>query len=464
VQALAAFAEQVRQETDLEVLTADLVEAIQETMQPEGGEFMDASNSSAPQGVAMIAALRKTDWFYRFMLLYTGFHLVWGVVLFYDFFSHPFAPDPFLGSTAYRWFIVFGMTTLSLTISIMVMRRTPGNVTGLCLLLWSVLNLGQAVPVDSPLNIYNGAYNTGWVGLWLLALFFPNGRAYPLRFERWIRWLSVWTVLIISVWKFFQPTVNNWNSGDPATLVIANPLFIHALGPLQPAVNILDMISLGLVILLIIPSMLLRYRASNQTERLQIKWLGWTYGLLITSLFFFVPSGLISGNPHQYGIPGLVAVIVFSIYIGMAPYLAVGNAILRHRLYDINIIIRKTLTYSILTVLLGLVYFGSVVVLQALFNVMVGEQSTAAIVISTLAIAALFSPLRSRIQAFIDRRFYRQKYNAEQALAEFATAARAETDLDELVHQLAAVVQASIQPQHTAVWLRPPLRRTKEIL
>jgi hypothetical protein len=414
---------------------------------------MDASNNGAIQGVAMIASLRKTDWFYRFMLLFTGFHLAWGVVLLTDFFSHPFAPDPFLGSTAYRWFIVFGITMLSLTISILVLRRTPGNVTGLCLLLWSVLNLGQAVPVDSPLNIYNGAFNTGWVGLWLLALFFPNGRAYPLRFERWIRWLSVWTVLMIAAWKFFQPTINNWNSGNPATLVIANPFFIPALGPLQPAVNTLEMISLGLVILLIIPSMLLRYRASNQTERLQIKWLGWTYGLLITCLFFFVPSGLLSGNPHQHGVPGLVAFMVFGIFVGMAPYLAVGNAILHHRLYDIDIIIRKTLVYSILTGVLTLAYFGSVVILQTLFDVVTGEQSAVAIVISTLAIAAMFSPLRRRVQAFIDRRFYRQKYNAEQALAQFATMARSETDLQSLIGNLLKIVDETMQPEDVNLWL-----------
>jgi hypothetical protein len=119
--------------------------------------------------------------------------------------------------------------------------------------------------------------------------------------------------------------------------------------------------------------------------------------------------------------------------------------------------------YGLLTLLLGVVYLGGVTVLQSLFTAASGQTSTLSIVLSTLTIAALFSPLRRRIQDFVDRRFYRQKYNAEQALAEFANLARQETDLDELVHQLAAVVQVNIQPEHTTVWLRPSLRHTKEI-
>jgi hypothetical protein len=103
------------------------------------------------------------------------------VVLVYDFFARPFEPDPITGSILYRWFTVFGITTLGLVVSILVLRHTPGNVTGLCLLLWCVLNLGQAVPPNSPFYISNGIINTGWTGLWLLALYFPNGRAAPLR-------------------------------------------------------------------------------------------------------------------------------------------------------------------------------------------------------------------------------------------------------------------------------------------
>ncbi len=394
----------------------------------------------------------KRDWFYWFMAGYTFLHLAWMVVLIYDFLSAPLAPDSTLGSTPYRLFIVLVVTPLSLVVSILVLRRTPGNVTGFCLLLWSVHN-GLAVPSTSPFFIYNGAFNTGWTGLWLLALYFPNGRAAPLRFERWIRLLSVGTILMVSVWYFFQPMVKNFNAGNPNEVVIANPFFIPALGPLQSVVNVFEGIFLFSTILLIVPSILLRYRASGPTERQQIKWLGWTYGLLIASLPFYIYTGLISGSPYKYGIPGLVAFLAFGVYISLAPYISVGNAILRHHLYDIDIVIRRTLVYSLLSALLGLVFFGGVTLLQRLFSVFSSQQSTLSIVISTLAIAALFTPLRRRIQEFIDRRFYRQKYNAEQALAEFAAAARSQTDLINLTDHLAHTVRSTIQPDSLSLWL-----------
>jgi hypothetical protein len=131
--------------------------------------------------------------------------------------------------------------------------------------------------------------------------------------------------------------------------------------------------------------------------------------------------------------------------------LAVG--ILRYRLFDIDVIIRRSTSYAILTALLAIVYFGSVVVLQRLLSPLTGE-SDAAIVLSTLLIAALFLPLRRRVQEAIDRRFFRKKYDAEQVLARFAATARDETDLDALTAELVHVIQETMQPEHVTVWLR----------
>ena len=135
----------------------------------------------------------------------------------------------------------------------------------------------------------------------------------------------------------------------------------------------------------------------------------------------------------------------------------IGLAVFRYRLYDIDVVVRKTLVYAVLTALLALVYFGSVVMMQTLFSRLTGvEQSTLAVVVSTLVIAALFTPLRRRIQDWIDRRFFRKKYDAQQVLAQFALTARDETDLDALLAELVRVVDETMQPEHVSVWLRSP--------
>jgi len=134
---------------------------------------------------------------------------------------------------------------------------------------------------------------------------------------------------------------------------------------------------------------------------------------------------------------------------------AVGVAILRHRLYDIDLIINRALVYGSLTVLLALVYVGGVVGLQAALRSLTGQESTLAVVASTLVIAALFNPLRRRVQAFVDRRFYRRKYDAARTLAAFNARLREETALDTLSDDVVRVASATVQPEHVSLWIRP---------
>ena len=197
-------------------------------------------------------------------------------------------------------------------------------------------------------------------------------------------------------------------------------------------------------------SLFMRYRRAQYVEREQIKW------LLFAGAFFVVVYGLtffLSSAEEcrlDNGLTNLL--LVLSI---LAFPIAIAIAILRYQLYDIDIIIRKTLVYTLLTALLGLVYFGSVILLQRLFGRLTGvAQSPLAVVVSTLVIAALFTPLRRRIQDWIDRRFYRKKYNAQQVFAQFALTARDQTDLDALTAELAHVVQETMQPKQVSVWLR----------
>jgi hypothetical protein len=198
-------------------------------------------------------------------------------------------------------------------------------------------------------------------------------------------------------------------------------------------------------------SLVVRSRRSQGQERQQMKWL--TYAAATVLGMVLLTTLLEAANlVFLSEMAGLATdLLIAGIPVG------VGIAVLRYRLYDIDVVINRTLVYGSLTALLALVYLGGVTATQAIFRTLTGEQEQPqlAIVVSTLIIAALFTPLRRRIQAFIDRRFYRRKYDARKTLEAFSIKLRDETDLKALNNELVGVVRDTMQPAHVSVWLRP---------
>jgi hypothetical protein len=200
-----------------------------------------------------------------------------------------------------------------------------------------------------------------------------------------------------------------------------------------------------------IASLVLRWRGASGEVRQQIKWLAY---FLATAGVMFIVVEIIGEMVYPAIFEGWFYLIELAIFWLGFP-LVIGLAVFKYRLYDIDIIVRRTLQYALLTVLLGIIYFGVVIFLQQLFRSGTDDTSPLAIVISTLVIAALFNPLRKRVQEAIDRRFYRRKYDAQQALAAFAASARDEVDLEHLQVELLSIVQEAMQPEGVSLWLRP---------
>jgi hypothetical protein len=197
-------------------------------------------------------------------------------------------------------------------------------------------------------------------------------------------------------------------------------------------------------------------RVYDAVQRQQTKWFVFGFGVGVTFLAIYqvlgaVMPGLSASDSWYQLLNALTWLSIWTILL-----MSVGIAILRYRLWDIDVIINRTLVYGSLTALLALLYFGLIFVLQSLFQGVFKQNNAVAIVVSTLVIAALFQPLRHRIQAIIDRRFYRRKYDAVKTLEAFSATLRNEVDLNQLREHLLNVVQESMQPAHISLWLRPP--------
>jgi hypothetical protein len=192
-------------------------------------------------------------------------------------------------------------------------------------------------------------------------------------------------------------------------------------------------------------SLIVRMRRAGRVERQQIKWLAYGGAVVVGGV-------CVGGLAIPWSVP--LSIVIMSVSLLGLPVFT-GIAIVRHRLYDIDLLINRTLVYGALSAMLVAVYVGSVVFLQYVFRTLAGGESQLAIVASTLAIAAAFNPLRRRLQAFVNRRFYRRKYNAAKTLDAFNARLREETDLSALSDDLVGVTRETMQPEHVSLWLRP---------
>jgi hypothetical protein len=294
-----------------------------------------------------------------------------------------------------------------------------------------------------------------WIVSWILPimnglqvfyiLLFPTGRL-PSRRWRWLGWLTVIYVVVGVILAAFS-------SGALLGILgpIQNPLGIEGFSSIYYKALLFTMTSL--LTLAAALAVFIRLRRAIGVERQQIKW------------FAYAAAAYASAGILAYIIPRVIDTplwferVGFALNIAFIPAvpIAIGIAILRYRLYDIDILINRTLVYGSLTLMLALVYFGGVTATQVVFRALTGqeEQPQLTIVVSTLVIAALFTPLRRRIQSFIDRRFYRNKYDARKTLEAFSAKLRNDADLEALSDDLVGIVRETMQPAHVSLWLRP---------
>jgi hypothetical protein len=347
------------------------------------------------------------------------------------------------------------------TVGAIVASRRPENPVG-----WLLCLYGLAQSIDhfsaqyaiyallAQPNSLPAGEASAWVFSWLLPiiigfsvlliLLFPTGRL-PSRRWRWVTWPTVAFILVGVISDAFSP-------GPVDGLgPIRNPLGVQGFSNVYTAI-LYNMVPLVLLVAAA-SSVFVRLRRAIGVERQQIKW------------FAYAAAATVIGLVLAYVIPDVIDVplwferIGYAILLSLIPAIpiSIGIAILRYRLYDIDLIINRTLVYGVLTAILAVIYFGGVTVTQALLSTLTGHDRLPqlVVVISTLLIAALFTPLRRRIQSFIDRRFYRAKYDARKILEAFSVRLRDETDLEALNEDLVEVVRETMQPAHVSLWLRP---------
>jgi len=358
--------------------------------------------------------------------------------------------------------VLFAVLVLTYqTVGALIASRVPKNPIG-----WIFLGTGLVANAfqgftfayaDYSLYVRDGALPVteymAWLSLWiavpfvvlatvLLLLLFPTG-SLPSRKWRVVVWLAVCGTVMFSIREASTP-------GSLATHPsIDNPVAIGgAVGDAIEQVSKVGMFLLLVSALFAAVSLINRLAMASGDERQQLKWFVFATAIMFGG-FFVLPlfSSWPLLNKISWGV-GMFGFLFFPV--------ATGIAILRYRLYDIDILINRTLVYGSLTLMLALVYFGGVTATQALFQMFTGQEELPQLVVvaSTLVIAALFNPLRHRVQGFIDRRFYRSKYDARKTLEAFSTKLKNDTDLEALNNDLVGVVRETMQPDHVSLWLR----------
>jgi hypothetical protein len=345
-----------------------------------------------------------------------------------------------------------------MTVGAVVVSRQPGNRIGWLCCAAGLLGVlaafsaeyasyalgprGASVPGGLAMAWLNAWVGTLWVGLVLLfvPLLFPTGRL-PSRRWRPVAWASTLWVMVSCVLDAVMPGPLE-ASGQP------NPLGIDSAREALERIYGLAILCLVLLLLLCAGSVVVRFRRAGGVERQQLKWFAYGAGQLAV-LFALSLSGL-----WNQWVPLPVGDLVFGISFALIP-VAIGIAILRYRLYDIDRLIRRTLVYGLLTALLAAVYAGLVLGLEESVGGIEAQPPSWAVAGATLAVAALFQPARRRIQAVVDRRFNRRRYDAAKTVEAFSARLRDEIDLDTLSAELLAVAHQTMQPTRATLWLRP---------
>lgn len=346
------------------------------------------------------------------------------------------------------------------TVGALIVLRRPDNSIGWILCASSFLfafGIFSGMYAIYTTVTYPGSLPAGEVAVWFSAwvqepvysllvflfLLFPDGLSLSRRW-RYVLWINGILMATGIVANMFAP--GRIVADEP----IRNPLGIEVAGEVLASVSELVFYLTLLLLVVSVVSVYLRFRRAGGIERQQIKWLAYSAALLGGVAIVGTIDELL------FGVFGWWIFLVLVVTLFGIP-LSIGAAVLRYRLYDIDIVINRTLVYGTLTAMLALVYFGGVATTQTIFRTLTGQQQQPqlAVVISTLVIAALFNPLRKRVQAFVDRYFYRRKYDAAKTLAAFNARLREETDLEALSNDLVGVARDTMQPAHVSLWLRP---------